>query len=67
MRNWVISTALMWAVPMSVVLCAMLREYGMLTWQTALGVALLALVGGFGVAIPLCKKLAKQSKIFDDD
>jgi hypothetical protein len=67
MRNWVISTALMWGVPMAIVLCEMLREYGNSTWQSALGVILLALLAGFGVAVPLCGKLAKRSRIFEDD
>lgn len=66
LRNSVISTAFMWGVPMGVLLCELLREHGNLTWASALGVIFLALLAGFGVAMIVCRELAKRTGMFDD-
>lgn len=63
----VISTALMWGIPMAVGLCWLLHQYQRLSFLSALCAIILAIVGGFGVALPLCEKLAQRSGIFEDD
>lgn len=68
MRNLIISTALMWGIPMAVLICELLREHGgHLTVWSGVGATLLALLAGLCVAYPLSENLAKRTKLFDDD
>jgi hypothetical protein len=62
-----ITTALGWAIPMSILFCVMLWQFGTLTVGTALGVLAIGVALGFVVASVLCGYLKKKYGIFFKD
>jgi ABC-type Fe3+ transport system permease subunit len=66
-RRWMVTTALGWAIPVSILFWTMLWRYDGLTIGTALGVLAIAVALGFAFASVLCEILKKKYGIFKDD
>jgi ABC-type Fe3+ transport system permease subunit len=66
-QSWIVSTALTWAIPMSIFFCGVLWKDDGLTIGTALGVILLAIAVGFGFAVALREHVRRKYGGFKDE
>jgi prepilin signal peptidase PulO-like enzyme (type II secretory pathway) len=65
-RNFIITAALHWTLPMTVVFSAVFFADGILVWESFLGILVITVLGGLAYGFLLCAYWTEKYGIFRD-